>query len=386
MPDKHANLPASAAYRWMPCPGSIAISKKCPPEKPSAYAAEGTLAHTVAETKLRIRNGEKKKEAWDELLKKIQDDERWGPEMDEATDFYADAVMETLAAAGEDAELMIEQEFGLTNWVPEGFGTSDAVVIGSGTIYVIDLKYGTGVKVEAKENPQLRLYALGASELFSGLYDFDKVMTMIVQPRRDHISGEELTLEELRKWGEEVVAPAAKKAASGTEETHSGDWCKFCPAAAVCRTRAEDALSIAKDDFKKPAVLSDEEIGEILQRADEVKAWIKAVEEYALDQAKAGTKFTGWKLVEGKSTRKYKDELEVAKALKKAGFKEAMIYEKKLLGITAMTKLVGKAEFEKILKDLIIKPPGKPTLAPESDKREAIDPAKSAKEDFSDDE
>lgn len=183
MPSKHAKLSASSAFRWINCPGSVVLADQLPAPGSSAYADEGTLAHALAELKLRKFLGDAGN--YDKELAQIQASEYYCGEMDEATDFYAETVQEHLAAAGEDAELMIEQQFSLDNWVPEGFGTSDAVIIGGSTIEVIDLKYGKGVKVEAKNNPQLRLYGLGASALFGDLYDFETVRMTIIQPRLD---------------------------------------------------------------------------------------------------------------------------------------------------------------------------------------------------------
>lgn len=382
MPTKHARLSASSAFRWINCPGSVALSDQCPAPASSSYADEGTLAHAIGELKLRYVNDEISKRQLNAKMKPLLQSEYYCGEMEEATGYYADAVIEALEAAGEDAELMIEQQFSLSRWVPEGFGTSDAVVIGGGVIQVIDLKYGKGIKVDARNNPQLRLYGLGAANLFDSLYDFDTVRMTIIQPRLDHISTEELPLSELLAWAEDDVKPRAQMAMDGTDYTAVGDWCRFCPAKAVCRKRAEYNLSIAKDDFRNPPLLSDEEIGEVLRRADELQHWVKDVGDYALEQALAGKQYDGWKLVEGRSVRKYADDLKVAEALKAAGYDEAMLYERKLYGISAMEKIVGKKRLTETLGDLIIKPAGKPVLVPESDKRETINTAEAAKADF----
>ena len=382
MPTKHARLSASSAFRWINCPGSVALSDQCPTPASSSYEDEGTLAHAIGELKLRYVNDEISKRQLNAKMKPLLQSEYYCGEMEEATGYYADAVIEALEAAGEDAELMIEQQFSLDRWVPEGFGTSDAVVIGGGVIQVIDLKYGKGIKVDARNNPQLRLYGLGAANLFDSLYDFDTVRMTIIQPRLDHISTEELPLSELLAWAEDDVKPRAQMAMDGTDYTAVGDWCRFCPAKAVCRKRAEYNLSIAKDDFRNPPLLSDEEIGEVLRRADELQHWVKDVGDYALEQALAGKQYDGWKLVEGRSVRKYADDLKVAEALKAAGYDEAMLYERKLYGISAMEKIVGKKRLTETLGDLIMKPAGKPVLVPESDKREAINTAEAAKADF----
>lgn len=380
MPSKHAKLSASSAFRWINCPGSVALADQLPAPRSSAYADEGTLAHALAELKLRKFLGDAGD--YDKELAQIQANEYYNGEMEEATNFYAETVQERLAAAGADAELMIEQQFSLTNWVPEGFGTSDAVIIGGNVIEVIDLKYGKGVKVDAVNNPQLRLYGLGASALFGDLYDFDTVRTTIIQPRLDHVSTEEQPLKELLLWAEENVAPRAAMALDGTDYLATGDWCRFCPAKAVCRKRAEYNLELARDEFKAPPLLTGEEIGEVLRRAEEIQKWTSDVQDYALEQALAGKHFDGWKLVEGRSNRKYADDLKVAETLVAAGYDEAMLYERKLYGITAMEKIVGKKKLMATLGDLIVKPAGRPVLVPESDKRRAINTTEAAKADF----
>ncbi|PNH18656.1 hypothetical protein B6K86_08650 [Lachnospiraceae bacterium] len=382
MPRKHARLSPSSADRWLHCPGSVALAEQLPPLPSSVYADEGTHAHAVAELKLWRSIGELPPKQYEKELAKLKESEYWCGEVDEATDFYADTVIEHLAAAGADAELMIEQHFSLDKWVPESFGTSDAVVIGGSTIEVIDLKYGKGVKVSARRNAQLRLYGLGASALFGDLYDFETVRYTIIQPRLDHVSTEVTPLNELLLWAEEEVAPRAVMALEGTDYLAVGDWCRWCPAKATCRKHAEHSQEIAKNDFKAPPLLTDEELGEVLERADSVKRWVEDVQRWALEQAIAGKQFDGWKLVEGRSIRKYADDIKVAEKLMAAGYKEAMLYERKLYGITAMEKLVGKKKLTETLGDLLIKPAGKPVLVPESDRREAINSTAAAKADF----
>ena len=355
MPTKHARCSASAAYRWINCPGSVALSDQCPDPGSSSYADEGTVAHNLAELKLRHALHEITDAQYKKRLAKIQQDDYYNGEMGEATDFYVETVLEEFAAAGEGAELMIEQRLDLSQWIPEGFGTSDAVIIGGSMIQVIDLKYGKGIKVEAKNNPQ---------------------------PRLDHVDSEVVILKELLLWGEEEVAPRAIMAMEGSDYFVAGDWCRFCPAKARCRKRAEFNLDLARMEFQKPPLLSNEEIGEVLAKADHLKKWAEEVSEYALEQALAGAHFDGWKLVEGRSNRKYADEIQVADKLKAAGFDEAMLYQRKLYGITEMEKLVGKKKLAATLGDLLIKPAGKPVLVPESDKREAINTTEAAKADF----
>lgn len=385
MPKKHAKLSPSAAERWINCPGSIRLAEQCPPAPSSEYADEGTAAHRLAELKVECGLAPIGDPKLTQDFEQARASQYYCGEMEEATEFYADRVQEIYAKALQEdpsAELMVEQHFSLEDWIPGGFGTSDAVVIGGDVIEVIDLKYGKGVKVDAVGNPQLRLYGLGAAMLFGDIYDLNTVRMTIIQPRLDHISTEEMPLLDLFKWAETVVKPAAKEAAGEKAHTASGDWCRWCPAKAVCRTRAEKQLELAAYDFQKPDLLTVDEIGDILARADELQKWAADVQAYALEQALAGEHFDGWKLVEGRSVRKYADDLKVAEALQAAGWPEAALYERKLYGITAMEKIVGKKKLTEVLGDLIIKPEGKPVLVPESDKREAINTIESAKADF----
>lgn len=378
MSKAHAKLSPSAADRWIHCPGSIRLAEQCPPAGSTEYADEGTAAHALAELKvLSLTN-----KVAVELFDRARASEYYCGEMEEATEYYKDQVGMIYARALQKdhaAELMAEQHFSLEDWIPGGFGTSDAVVIGGGVIEVIDLKYGKGVKVEAEGNPQLRLYGLGAAMLFGDIYDLNTVRMTIIQPRLDHISTEEMPLQELFNWAETVVKPAAKLALGKNAPTACGDWCRWCPARATCRTRAEKQLELAQYDFAAPDLLQPSEIGDILRRAEELTKWAADVQAYAFEQALAGEHYDGWKLVEGRSTRKWADDVKVAETLQAAGFPEAALYERKLYGITAMEKIVGKKKLTEVLGDLIIKPAGKPVLVPESDKREPIN---SAAEDF----
>lgn len=374
MSKAHAKLSPSAADRWIHCPGSIRLAEQCPPAGSTEYADEGTAAHALAELKVLSLTNKVAVEHFD----RARASEYYCGEMEEATEYYKDQVGMIYARALQKdhaAELMAEQHFSLEDWIPGGFGTSDAVVIGGGVIEVIDLKYGKGVKVEAEGNPQLRLYGLGAAMLFGDIYDLTTVRMTIIQPRLDHISTEEMPLQELFNWAETVVKPAAQMALSKDAPTTCGDWCRWCPARATCRTRAEKQLELAQYDFQAPDLLQPEEIGDILRRAEDLQKWASDVQAYAFEQALAGEHYDGWKLVEGRSTRKWADDVKVAETLQAAGFPEAALYERKLYGITAMEKIVGKKKLTEVLGDLIIKPAGKPVLVPSTDKRPELNNA-----------
>lgn len=374
MPDVHAKLSASGAYRWMACTPSAELESKFE-DKSSPYAQEGTLAHSLAELKLRLANGEITKRQFSLKRNRLGEIPK---DMDDYTDAYVDVVLERLNEArsySPDATLMIEQRLNFSKYVPEGFGTGDAVIVSDHSIEVIDLKYGKGIQVFATENPQARLYAVGAYLEFSSLYDAQLVRSTIVQPRMDSISTEELTVTELLKWAEEVVKPKAALAINGDGEFHAGEHCRFCRAAQVCRARAEEALRLAQHEFQAPPILTDAEVEEILPQLDNLIAWANDIKEYAYNKALSGTKWNGFKLVEGRSSRKYTDEAKVAEVLTAAGLDEDAIYTKKLNTITAMEKALGRERFEDLLGDLVVKPRGNPTLVSAEDKRTEISSA-----------
>ncbi len=260
-----------------------------------------------------------------------------------------------------------------SRWVQDGFGTADCIVIADGVLNIVDYKHGKGVEVSAVDNPQMMLYALGALEIFDGIYDIDSVRMTIYQPRKSNISVCVMEKDELLEWAQNDLIYKAKLAYEGGGDFHCGEWCRFCKAKAECRERAEANLALARYDFEEPPLLTDEEIAGILDKVDALTAWATDVKEYALQQAVSGTAFPGWKLVEGRSNRKYTSEAAVAAAVEGAGFDP---YEKKLLGITAMQKLLGKSRFEELLALYIEKPQGRPTLVRSSDKRPEWNTAK----------
>lgn len=386
MPGVHARLSASGAYRWMTCPGSVKLEEGLP-DNPSEFAKEGTLAHSVAELMLRYDNNEISKAVYTRRLNKLKEDAQYSTELEELVREYTTRVWEEINNARKtcpDVQPLFEQHLDFSAYAPGGFGTGDVVIVSEPVLYVIDLKYGQGVPVSAQDNPQLKLYALGALEEYGPLYDIRKVAVTIDQPRQNSITTCSYTPEELEAWGRDAVAPKAAEALQEGAAIHPGPHCQFCRAEAVCRARTEENLRLAVLDFADPPLLSDEEIAQVLAQAEQLASWAKDVQEYAFKEALKGKKWTGWKLVEGRSVRKYADEAEAAKALLAAGQSEEKIYKPKaLLGITDMTKLLGRKRFEEILSEYIIKPAGKPALVPESGKRPEWN---RAEEDFKEEE
>lgn len=364
MPTQHALLSASSSNRWIHCPPSVRLSENFE-NKSSEYAKQGTDAHTLCEYKLHKLLG-------DEVENPTPTLEFYDDEMEQCATNYATFVMEEVAKARQttsDPIVIVEQKLDFSRFVPDGFGTGDCLVIADGTLSVIDMKYGLGILVVAYQNPQMMCYALGALELFDGIYDIQEVKMTIFQPRRENVSTYTLPKEELLQWAENVLAPAAQLAFKGEGEYQCGKWCGFCSAKNSCRSRADQNLELAKYEFKKPDLLEDDEIEEILEKVDDLVSWSSDIKEYALKLALGGKQWTNHKLVEGRSTRKYSNDNDVAAAVIKAGYDP---YDKKLLGVTAMTKALGKAKFDELLSDYIIKPPGKLTLVTNSDKRQAV--------------
>lgn len=369
----HALLSASSSHRWISCPPSARLCENSD-DQSSEYAKQGTDAHSLCQ--YRVESALEMDTADPTGSLNFYDEE-----MENCAEGYAAYVMEQRAKALEsciDPVVLVEQRLDFSKYVPEGFGTGDCVIIADGTLSVIDYKHGKGILVEAKNNPQMLCYALGALELFDGIYDIDIVSMTIFQPRRENVSTFTVTKAELLQWAEEVLIPRAKLAYAGEGDFMAGEHCQFCRVKATCRKRAEYNLELARYDFEMPATLEDEEIEAILAKADDLAAWVSDIKEFALQSAVSGKEWTGWKLVEGRSNRKYTDEGAVADAVTAAGFNP---YEQKLLGITAMTSVLGKKQFENILGSLTYKQQGKPTLVSESDKRPIMN---TANQDFKD--
>ena len=368
MAGKHAILSASSSERWINCPPSARLCENYP-DKGSDYAAEGTDAHTLCEFRLKQALGLTVKDP-------IEDLGWYNEEMEECAAAYTAYVMELVEAAkqsGSTPTVLIEQRVDFSRWVESGFGTADCVVIANRVLNIVDYKHGQGVEVSAVNNSQMKLYALGALEIIDYLYDIEEIQMTIFQPRKGNVSVFRITREALLEWAEGELTQKAQLAFEGKGDFACGEWCRFCKAKAECRERANANLALTQLEFQLPALLDDEEIAEILGKLDALVSWATDVKEYALQQAISGKAWTGWKLVEGRSNRRYTNENAVIAAVLQAGYDP---YEKKVLGITAMQKALGKARFEELLSPYIEKPQGKPTLVPESDKRPAMNTAK----------
>ena len=360
----HAVLSASGAHRWMNCLPSARLEESFE-DRESEAAAEGTAAHALAEHKLRKSLKMRSKKP----VSKYDCDE-----MDTHTDGYVDYVLETLTQMKQhckDPIILIEQKLDFSCYVPDGFGTGDAVIVSDGELHIIDFKYGQGVLVDAKDNPQMKLYALGALALFEDLYDIEEVAMTIYQPRRENVSNFRVSLSELKEWATWDLMPRAAMAFDGAGDYEPGEWCTFCKAAVKCRARAEAHMRLARKEFALPPVLTDEEIEEIIGSLDDLTRWANDIMAYATSTAiNQGKKWSGFKLVEGRSIRRFTDDDKVAEAAKDAGYKD--IYRESLITLTEFEKLMGKEVFKETLGALVVKPPGKVTLVPESDKRQEL--------------
>lgn len=375
---QHAILSASSASRWMACPPSARLELNYE-NKTSEYAAEGTLAHELGELELRRNLEGMSTRKYNSEIKKIQSNELFTKDMPDYVEIYVNTCMEKLAEAKSktsDAIFKIEQRLDFSEWVPDGFGTGDFVIIADGTMEICDLKYGKGVPVSAIDNKQMRLYALGAIAEFGFLYDIQNVRMTIIQPRLDNISTDEVSADDLLKWAEEVLKPIAELAFKGEGEFCAGDHCTFCRAKAVCKARAEKNMELAQYEFADPNVLNKFDIADILAKADEFIKWVKDVQDFALEQALLGEQYPGFKVVEGRSNRRYTDTEKVAEILLANDYLEEEIYKpKELQGISNMEKVVGKKKLVELVGDYIEKPQGKPVLVPESDKRPVFNSA-----------
>lgn len=397
---EHALLSASNSHKWLVCTPSVRLEEQFE-NKTSDYMEEGTLAHGIAELKARNYFLEPMtKRKFNSEMKKLQQNKFYSEEMQGYTDSYIDYLKEKALKSGIRPSVSIEVKVDYSRFAKEGFGTADCVMLVEEDLYIIDFKYGKGVPVYADNNPQLKLYALGAVDKYSFIYPIKNIHLCIFQPRLDSISEYDLTKDELLNWGKNVVIPAAEKAYLGVGDYVPGEHCKFCKAKGCCVARAEKNLKAIEDfkpvDYNKnekkysldrvaKGILENNEIGVILDQISDVDSWIKDLKTYALNCILKGDEIKGWKAVEGKSNRIINDIDKAFKIIVDYGFDEAMLYEKKPLSITELEKLLTKKKFNELIGDYIEKPKGAPTLAPETDKRESYKKS-SAKEDFAEKE
>lgn len=369
---KHALLSASGAHRWLECPPSARLEESFE-DRPSDSAKEGTLAHAIAEAKVRnMLIDPLPKRSFNKILKDFTNNSMYQKEMDALTDEYAEYIREIMLSYTQKPYIAVEVKLNLSTYIPEGLGTADCIIISGNDLHIIDLKYGKNVPVSAEDNPQLKLYALGAVGEYELFYDIQSIHMHIFQPRNKNGGGTFTTnVQELKAWGESI-RPTVKMAYMGLGEQKAGPWCGFCKAKPICQKHAEKCRELAKLDFKKPELLSREEIGQILQTAKDVASWAKALEEYALSEVLKGNDVPGWKAVEGRKTRFWTDMDMVFKKLTSSGVSEEILWTKSPLTLAQVEKEIGKKEFNALVGDMVTTSTGKPTLVPDSDKRESI--------------
>ena len=366
--DEHSKLfSPSASARLLTCPGSAKASEGIPDQE-SLFAAEGHDAHALAEIRLCERLGLQTNE-------KIEDLTFYNREMEDYISDYVSYVLEKVASIKKDcpdAIVLIEQKVAAVRYDESLFGSTDVAIIADKVLTIIDLKYGRGVLVNAKENTQEMCYGLCAMETFGNLYDIEDINLCIFQPRLSNVSEWNLTVKELYKWADEILKPGIEKIRAGSEEFHPSRHCVFCKAKPLCKALRDQNLELAKHEFRPAFLMDDSEIEEVLDKADDFVNWINSVKEFALEDAMKGKKYDHYKLVEGRSNRKYVDETKVINVVKEAGYSP---YEEKLLSVTSMQSRLGKARFEELLGNLVVKPRGKLTLVPREDKRPEVNPA-----------
>lgn len=382
----HAILSPSSANRWIHCPPSAMINAEAPPTD-TVYTREGTLAHAVCELKARKHFlsgiGPRKFTA---AMKDFKANELWQDEMDGYTDAYLEVLKDLAAAFPEPPHVALEVKVDFSEYVPEGYGTADCIMIGGKVLQIVDFKYGKGVEVDARANPQMMLYALGALLDYAPIYDIDLVRMAIVQPRiKCEPSAWEIPADELLRWADGIVRPAAQLAAEGKGEFAEGDWCRFCAIRGSCRKRAEANLNLARMEFRQPPELTDAEVADALTQGQRLTAWLSDLQEYALHACLDGRDIPGWKAVEGRSVRAWTDQEAAFAAARAEGIPDEMLFERKPVTLAALEKLTGKKPFAAVMGDFVTIPAGKPTLAAADDKRPAITNRTTAQDDFKED-
>jgi hypothetical protein len=379
----HAVLSASASHRWLTCTPSVRLEEQFP-DSTSTFAEEGTLAHEIAELKLRKYFTEPmSQKAFNTRLNKMKKHELYQEEMLKHTDTYLEYLQGISLRLSAAPYVAVEKRIDYSSYAPEGFGTVDCLIVGGDTLYVTDFKYGKGVPVSADDNSQMKLYALGAYLEYCFLYPISQIHLAIIQPRLNSISEFALSLEDLLAWGEEIK-PIAQKAFTGEGEHVPGEHCKFCRAKAQCRARAEQFSALADFVSLKPPLLTNEEVGQMLEKGQHVEEWVKSLKEYALAECLKGNEIAGWKAVEGRGSRSYVDQDQAFAHLKQNGVDEALLFERVPLTVAKVEKVLKKQEFTALLVEPghVVKSTGKPTLAPMKDKREAITNSPDAASDF----
>lgn len=370
----HAVLSASGSKRWLSCPPSARLEQTFP-DKAGEAAQEGTLAHALAEARIRHWLGEISENGLTLRIDSIRHDALYSPEMGEYVSEYVDLCIEKINEAHGTA--LVEERLDFSRWVKNGFGTGDMVIIGDGVLEIVDLKYGKGVPVSAEGNTQMQLYALGAIEQYGYIYDFDHVRMSIFQPRNGGLSTQLMSVEELLAWGESIK-PIAELAYAGKGNFKAGEHCRFCRAAAQCKALADYNMEIAKLEFRDADLLTDDEVSFVLERIDGLVRYAEKVKAFALEEALKGHRWPGFKVVEGRSNRKITDEAKAVKLLRGAGYADDVIYKPlEMQTITDLEKTITKKKFGEILGSVVEKPPSKPTLVPEDDKRPEYDPVQS---------
>lgn len=382
----HALLSPSSAHRWMTCTPSAQLEAQFP-DTTSSAAAEGTLAHEICEIKARQKFfrktdiGYMAKNVATRELNKLRKDPLFQDEMEGYTDDYVSELDCQALGFTERPHIALETKLDLTEWIPDGFGTADCIMIGGDKLLVADFKYGKGVRVEAENNPQMQNYALGAWKKFNLVYNIKRVVMMIIQPRLS-VNPEiwEESIEDLLDFGESVKGLAQMAIAGEGEYVPGEAQCRFCRARETCRARADYNIQLAFSVAlgKMPPLISDEEVGMYLTRGADVASWLKDLQEYALRTCLAGGTIPGYKAVEGRGSREWTDQDEAFAALEKAGVPVEVMYERKPLTLAALEKVVGKKAFAEAVGEFVVKTPGKPALKPESDKRPAITTAELA--------
>ena len=379
-PTQHAKCSASGSHRWLNCTMAPSYEAQFPDSDPGVYAKEGTLAHKICELTVKYDSGVITKRQYSSRINKCRKDPLFQEEMIRTAEIYGDYIREKVLSFSAKPYQQQEVRVDFSDYAPDGFGTSDCLIIGGNTLIVVDYKHGKGVPVSAENNSQMRLYALGALKQYGVFYDVRTVTMAIVQPRITETASEEIIpVEELLAWGEKIK-PIAQKAATGIgAEFKEGSWCRFCKGRAVCRARSENMTAL--EDFKDLSIgqLTDQEIGDLLFRGERLISWYNDLKDYALESILEGKDIPGWKAVAGRSVRVFDDTDAAFVDIQKAGYEEAMLYERKPKTLAELEKMIGKKQFAEIVGTHIVKPIGKPTLVEMSDKRE---PYNSAVADF----